>query len=250
MQNYLLITLCLLLHCVLARPLLSQATCATYNTDEEARRSAIPFCLDFSTSTNPLATDYSVYPNLIRLDISKRSAGDLSLILPNSLRDLHAGGNAFTQIPRFSNPTRLTSLYLQNNAIVSIDADFSRIRELLLLDLRGNRIKFVSPAISTLTSLEQLYLDENSMTEVPTSLCKLSKLATLSISGNAITQLTDCLGDMPSLLVLNIQRNKVKRLPVSLQRSPKLVRLLIRGNDISRPDLYDLKKAIPRIKWE
>lgn len=105
-----------------------------------------------------------------------------------------------SRLSELSALTELTSLYLSDNAITSIDF-LKGLTNLKTLDISGNKIKDIS-VLSELGSLRTLYLDGNKIEDF-SPLYSLRELNALSITGMEIseTQLQNLRSALPGCII-------------------------------------------------
>ncbi|KAI0666027.1 Endonuclease/exonuclease/phosphatase [Trametes maxima] len=107
----------------------------------------------------------------------------------NTWQSLDMGGVGIKNIPNTSGLfafTFLTNLYLNHNALHSVPAEISKLRQLELLDLSGNSLSSLPPELGMLTSLKELYVFDNQLTQLPPQLGTLHQLLTLGVEGNPL----------------------------------------------------------------
>ncbi|KAI7735823.1 hypothetical protein M8C21_017107 [Ambrosia artemisiifolia] len=166
-------------------------------------------------SSNFLSGPLSSFPdsnssNLISLDLSyNRLSGSLPNTFPPSLRFLNLSSNLFTgplslelHINRLNGTlppslTNCTSLHLLNLRVNSLegtlsDFDFSRFRQLTILDLGENHFSGLLPkSIFSCKSLTAIRLATNKLKgEVPPEVLQLPSLSFLSLSNNSLTNIS------------------------------------------------------------
>ena len=124
-----------------------------------------------------------------------------------------------------------SSVYLQGNKLEELPEELSLLRNLLVLHLPNNRIRFLSERISLPYSLNKLCLSSNNLTSIPES---LHALPNLEVSTFHIRNCTKYLFVyfVLSLQVLEADRNKIKTIPASLFKLPKLRSLNLSQNSI------------------
>lgn len=81
----------------------------------------------------------------------------------------------------------LTSLYLNDNNLVRIPSEISRLTCLVQLDLSCNKLRNLPPEIGELTTLRELLLHNNFIRALPCEMGKLFKLQILGLKGNPLS---------------------------------------------------------------
>jgi hypothetical protein len=84
------------------------------------------------------------------------------------------------------------------------------------LDLSGNRLKRVAPAIASLVSLEELLLNGNQLTALPDEIGALRQLAKLDLANNRIRALPRGIGRLQNLEEINCTGNPLTTVPPSM----------------------------------
>jgi small GTP-binding protein len=80
------------------------------------------------------------------------------------------------------------------------------------LNLNGNQLTELPPAIAQLSNLQSLNLNNNELTELPPAIAQLSNLQTLNLNNNELTELPPAIAQLTSLQRLSISGNKNLRL--------------------------------------
>lgn len=104
--------------------------------------------------------------------------------------------------PAITSMSRLRNLTMRDCGIV-LPADsralFSRLPELLLLDLRGNRLG-IAPDVHTMPSLQYINLDNTGITNLPDRVLDHPRLITGRFDGNRITDIPQVFFDLDPAL--------------------------------------------------
>ena len=82
---------------------------------------------------------------------------------------------------------KIQMLYLGNNNITSIPADFKNLKKIGKLDCSYNKITTI-PALGKEISFIQLTMDHNQITEIPNDFCGFEDVETFSFSYNKLTK--------------------------------------------------------------
>lgn len=84
------------------------------------------------------------------------------------------------------------------------------------VDLSGNKIEVLPPAIGNFLQLKSLTLNSNRLTGLPSEISKLKKLETLALNGNRIHQLPPTMGQLKALRTLSLSGNQFSEFPSGL----------------------------------
>ncbi len=123
------------------------------------------------------------------------------------------------------------------------------ISNVKILDLRGNKIGVITPAISNLHSLQVLILGQNmvskiikpffiiidycdapSIASLPVELYSLNGLTQLVMESNKIAEVSPHITKLTSLSILNLSNNNLVTLPPEIGLMTSLHSLEIQGN--------------------
>lgn len=130
--------------------------------------------------------------------------------------------------------TFLTELWLSNHIIEILPAHISRLSNLRVLAVDGNRLADVAPAVGQLTQLRRLLLHKNRLVSLPPTLASLSALEELTLDHNCLEVVPEVTGHLGQLRRLTLNDNKLSALPATVFHGLKrLVELDVTGN----PDL-------------
>ena len=95
---------------------------------------------------------------------SARSAGAAAVSYTHLAQDLHDGLKALAEGP---SKEYIQLLYLVNNSLEELPAEFRNMKRLSMLDLTQNRLRVLHPLGSEVAPV-QLFLDNNQLEEIPT----------------------------------------------------------------------------------
>jgi len=122
-------------------------------------------------------------------------------------------------------------LDLRNNNLSSIESlPFSKLTQLLTLDLRSNSIDILTESIFELRNLNCLRLDRNLISAIPFDFSTLEQLETLSVSSNKLDFLPNSICELKNLQTLILSENRIKYLPPQLGDLQKLKLLYLHKN--------------------
>ena len=184
--------------------------------------------LDLSNVTLAPETNFKIFPNLTRLNLSQtttRSMADLVTRLPDGIQELDLSHNLLTDLSALSQLKALRFIRVDNNQIASatlndlpeleelrIDQNpistfkLVSVRKLRLLSARNAGISELT-SLTNLTSLTELYLDENNIQDI-SALAELANLGSLSLNDNRITDVSP-LSALTVLWQLWLERNQI-----------------------------------------
>ncbi len=141
--------------------------------------------------------------------------------------DLEYPPNIFCEQAIFS---RLYTLVLSNNRLISFPPGIEWLQYLKYLDLSNNRLKSVVPRIYNLENLEYLDLSENQLTRLPKEIGKLENLITLHVCCNHLISLPNEIKQLRKLKLLNFEDNPtLTSLPKGLLKLDRSCSVYIKG---------------------
>jgi len=149
------------------------------------------------------------------------------------------------------------------------DEVFALADTLEVLNLSGNRLRSLPPALSRLHRLKTIFCSDNLFTELPEVLgdckalqvvgfkaCEIARvpaaalppaLRWLILTDNAIERLPDALGERPLVQKLMLAGNRLSGLPGGLAQADRLELLRLSANRFEQ--LPDWLTALPRLAW-
>ncbi|NP_001413656.1 leucine-rich repeat-containing protein 40 isoform g [Mus musculus] len=196
-------------------------------------------CLeDLDLSSNRLATvpaDFALLSSLLRLNLSSNQlknlpaeisrmkrlkhldcdANLLETVPPDvgsmeSLELLYLRRNKLRVLPEFPSCRQLKELHLAENQIEKLGAEhLQHLQAILVLDLRGNKLRSVPEEMALLQSLERLDLSNNDISSLPCSLGNLH-LKFLALEGNPLRTIRREIIAKGTQEVLKYLRSKIK----------------------------------------
>ena len=136
-----------------------------------------------------------------------------------SLQSLRLGLNNFTHFPvNALLNSSLTTLYLNNNLITSLD-EFETMNQsnfcapLSTLNLEHNKIENISNNIQFLSSMKYLRLNNNNLVFLPESIGRLHSLQKLYVSFNNLLVLPKSISQLPALSFFDASHNELEAIP-------------------------------------
>lgn len=168
-------------------------------------------------------------------------------IISHHLTDLNLAFNRIKSMPQilFETCVNLRKLNLAGNQLCTIPPAIGDLRELQWLNLSFNEIDEMSTNIGKLTNLYHLDLTENrlNLDRLPKNFYKLDSLERLYLSGNQLEKLTADFGQWPKLRVLCLRDNKIESIHRDVSRLVLLKELHLQGNELEflPPELAELQ---------
>ena len=139
-----------------------------------------------------------VGPNLVELDLRSNELTDLpdELAELRNLRNIRLNYNKFEHIPKvLTKLKRLTKLELGGNLLRDVDYAVGDLPAALRdLDISGNRVQTVHPAMAKCVKLTYLNLENNLLVTLPEEMGEMENLSVLDLSNNQLASLPDTFG--------------------------------------------------------
>lgn len=135
-----------------------------------------------------------------------------------------------------------TELNLRGEGLQELSPAIGQLTNLTDLNLSGNQLTELPPEIFHLTKLARLNLSQNYLAELPHEICKLTSLTALYLGGNQLTKLPPEICQLTGLARLSLSGNKLTALPPDIIRLIKLVKISLRGNQLTKlpPEIIQL----------
>ena len=174
------------------------------------------------------------------------------LIIENS--ELEITDNLLTRFPKlekisfknviYHNPSKalnslllIKSITMTNCQINSLSADFSKLQNLVRLELTKNNLKEI-PAIINHPKLEYIDIQENNLITFPDVLNNPS-LKSICLAKNKITMIPEDIGKLKALVHLDLSANTISVVPPQMGKLKALTALILTENQISHlPDEF------------
>jgi signal transduction histidine kinase len=112
----------------------------------------------------------------------------------------------------------------------SVDEALASPSPVFKLDLSGQDLTALSPALFALTDLQILLLNDNRLEALPPELERLSRLSELELNGNRFTQFPDVVFSLRHLHELELNSNQLETIPEGIARLADLTELEARHN--------------------
>lgn len=123
---------------------------------------------------------------------------------------LHDGLKALAEGP---SKEYIQLLYLVNNSLEELPAEFRNMKRLSLLDLTQNRLRVLHP-LGSEVALVQLFLDNNQLEEIPTDengiFCNIADMTDLSASYNKLRKFPNIFKEAKSAIAnIDLSYNQI-----------------------------------------
>lgn len=200
--------------------------------------------------------------HLTHLDVSNNQLSELppDLIKLRHLRVFEARHNLLddASLPKDWTPLRasLRVVNLAGNELETLPPALCRLDRLEKLYLGGNKIRQIPIDVEGLKALEILYLGSNRLEQVPATLGMLTHLKALSLCNNSLVSIPSTLANLKRLKMLSLHENKLTTLPqeivglnlreLSLRDNP-LVNRFVSDLNFSAPSLLELAGRVVKI---
>jgi len=131
--------------------------------------------------------------------------------------------------------------------VLNFNRNLARLRDIRLLCLTNNRLRYFPCAASQLRCLESLYIDDNLLTYLPADIGRCSSLMRFSASNNLLRSVPASISALKNLVYLNVSGNLLTSIPPALGKCDSLQRLSISRNKISMIPFEILK--LPYLRY-
>jgi Leucine-rich repeat (LRR) protein len=113
-------------------------------------------------------------------------------------------------------------------------------QDIIILDLRKEKLKELPNSFNDLINLQALYLDKNKLSKLPRSLASCKQLKTISIANNKFTNFPTIICYLSKLETIDISTNEIASLPECLKELIHLQNIYMVGNEIGKiPQSFD-----------
>ncbi len=134
----------------------------------------------------------------------------------SKLRSLDVSHNRLVSLPEtIGSLCKLTKLWAFSNLLESLPEAVGGLIALIKLDVSNNYLKSLPEAVGALPNLMELYADGNELNELPNAMRNLSRLYSLNVSSNRLDRLPDFVAETPELCDIDASFNKLRALPES-----------------------------------
>jgi len=116
------------------------------------------------------------------------------------------------------------------------------------LNLFGQKLTAIPPAVFTMKNLTYLDLADNNITAIPPEIGQLTNLKWLYLNQNEITSIPDTINQLKNLQFFTIEYDKVALLPNDLSGMANMQLLIVQGNPLPTTEVSRAKKTFPNAK--
>jgi Leucine-rich repeat (LRR) protein len=162
--------------------------------------------------------------------------------------DYEPEGRVFTSLKQaleYPDPSDVTRLKLKRQKYSSIPKEIYQFKNLVELDLTGNRLVIISDSIALLENLVYLNLERNKLKTLPKGIDQLKKLKYLNIGKNSIRELDKSLSKLSELEFIQAWGNEITEIPDEFYKLKNLKYLDLRAIIITDDQREDMVKILP-----
>ena len=123
---------------------------------------------------------------------------------------------AYSLEEALKNPADIIILDLRKQKLKELPNDFKDLVNLKELHLDKNKLEKLPRSLASCKQLEYLSIANNRFSTFPMIICYLSQLRTLDISTNEIAELQDCVKELIHLENIYMVGNEIAKIPESL----------------------------------
>jgi Leucine-rich repeat (LRR) protein len=116
------------------------------------------------------------------------------------------------------------------------------------LNLFGQQLTEIPPAVFTMKNLTYLDLADNNITTIPPDIGNLTNLKWLYLNQNEITSIPDTINQLKNLQFFTIEYDKVTLLPNDLSGMANMQLLIVQGNPLPPAEVSRAKQTLPNAK--
>jgi Leucine-rich repeat (LRR) protein len=142
-------------------------------------------------------------------------------------------------------PDKVQRLVLRRKGYKEIPKEVFTFKNLVELDLKGNRLTEIPDSIGALKNLVYLNVSRNEITKVSPLIGKLNKVVYLELGQNAIENLPMEMATMENLEYISLWENELTRLPNTFERLDKLKEIDLRSIVLNASQRDAIKDALP-----
>jgi len=106
------------------------------------------------------------------------------------------------------NPDEVTTLFLSRVDYKQFPAEIFKLKNLKVLSMFGNNLKFLPKNIHELENLEELMISGNHISFIPKTIGEMKHLKKLILNNNQIERLPESIAQLKQLKLLNVKGNK------------------------------------------
>ncbi|MFA6924229.1 MAG: leucine-rich repeat domain-containing protein [Bacteroidales bacterium] len=147
-------------------------------------------------------------------------------------------------------PDSVFKLVLKRKGYKTFPIEILKFKNLLVLNLRNNKISEIPPEIAELKELRVLTISKNKLTELSSSVCKLKKLIALNASENQIETVSRDIELLQNLQFWDMWGNSLNTLPSEVKNLKKLRFLDLRVISIDEQHKNAIESLLPQARVE
>lgn len=144
-----------------------------------------------------------------------------------------------------SSPNKVVAFDIASQDQKTLPKSFSRLKNVLSINLLGNKFKAFPIVISELQQLQELSMSSNGMETVNPKIGNLKNLRILIINFNKLSELPKEIGNLKKLLYLELGNNQLEALPSTMANLQQLQELHIERNKLSEKERAKIKRLLP-----
>ena len=205
--------------------------------------------IEFNDYLDSIPGFFGEFKKLVTLDLGENGISYLSPRIGEleGLTILNLSGNLMKNLPlEISRLKNLTTLWLNNTFLDELPKQVCELQNLITLGVSSNNLTRLPPDISKLTSLTSLDLGKNNITHLPDEIRKLVNLTTLDLRNNPLDVFPDAILELKNLSSLNLSYTGLTHIPANIRKLENLRSLELRSNEISREELDNIQRLLPR----
>ncbi|MNK05763.1 Leucine Rich repeats (2 copies) [compost metagenome] len=143
------------------------------------------------------------------------------------------------------NPDKVVAFDIGDQAETFLLKSFAKLKNVLSINIGGNRFKAFPVVISELQQLQELSMSSNGMEVIRPEIGNLKELRILIINFNKLKKLPVEIGNLKRLLYLELGNNQLKTLPLTIANLQQLQELHIERNKLSDKEKAKIKRLLP-----
>lgn len=142
-------------------------------------------------------------------------------------------------------PEKVQRLVLRRKGYKEFPKEIYKFKNLVELDLKGNKLTTLPDSIGTLSNLRYLNVARNFITTISPQISNLKNLVYLELGQNMITALPIEMGGLANLQYLSLWENELTRIPGTFEKLEKLKEIDLRSIVLSATQRDQIKESLP-----
>jgi Leucine rich repeat len=147
------------------------------------------------------------------------------------------------------NPEGVFALKLKGN-LVELPKEVLLFKNLMSLNLKGNRIHALPKEIINLRQLQEINLSKNKIEIIPAEIFDLKSLKKLVLSENLIKELPPEIARLQNLELLDLWSNYIENIPSEIETMPNLKLIDLQVVEFSKIEQAKIKEAFPGVEFK